>query len=428
MKVDNPLSARAPAPRPQKNRAPGVFAWAMTVSITAIVMFFVGARFAPDFGHYSAASGLDYSRLDAVANALAKNYDGKIDKNKLIDGAAAGMANSLNDPYTTFFTAADAKSFNSDLNGTINGIGAELGRNSDGQLEVISPIDGSPAKKAGLRAGDVIAKIDGKDSLALDPDAAVGKIRGKVGTLVKLGILRDGQPLEFTITRAKIAVPSVRWKISDDGGKTWIVSGDTEKFALTASSKNAKIGYIQISQFADDTADLATKAATALKQAGVKGVILDLRGDGGGYVDAAVSVSSLWLKQGQTVVKEVGKNNQVLGTETATGDPILDGVKTVVLIDGGSASASEITAAALHDNAGATLVGQKSYGKGVMQDLIDLDGGAQLKVTTARWFTPAGKNIQGGGIKPDREVKLTEEQLDRGDDTQLTAAVQELAK
>lgn len=411
-----------------RRREPSFFAWIMTVFIVGLVMFFVGARFAPSFGNYSGASGLNYARLDEVANALAENYDGKIDKNKLIDGAAAGMANSLGDPYTVYFTADEAKEFNNDLNSTIIGVGIELGQTASKQLEVISPIDDSPAKKAGILAGDIITKIDDKDSMSLDPDKAVTQLRGKAGSLVKLTILRGDKTLEFSITRAKITVPSVSWKISDDGGKTWALNGDDAHFKQIASSSTKKIGYIRISQFSNDTATLSAKAATALKDAGVSGVILDLRGNGGGYVDAATAVSSLWLDQGQTIVKEIGKNNQTLGVETASGSPILNGIKTVVLIDGGSASASEITAAALRDNGDATLIGQKSYGKGVMQNIIDLTGGAQLKVTIAKWYTPNGKNIQGNGISPDKNVDLTTEQLSAGNDTQLNAAVEEIAK
>jgi carboxyl-terminal processing protease len=229
-------------------------------------------------------------------------------------------------------------------------------------------------------------------------DVAAAKIRGPKGTSVTLKVVRNGtQNLTFTITRADIQLPSVTTKVLD-----------------------GNIGYMQINSFADDTASLASQGARSLKQANVKGVILDLRGNPGGRLDAAVSVASLWLPSGSTVVSEKGTGGEQ--TYTATGDSLLLHIPTVVLIDNGSASASEITAGALHDNNAAYLIGVQSYGKGVVQQLLPLDDGGELKVTVASWYRPNGQNIQKKGIAPDQTVSLSDDNLAAHNDTQLTAA------
>ncbi len=435
MKIENPMkrseksltkeisrktsTTRRPAPKVPLLPSLAVMA------VLFIAGIFIGTRLT--LGPSISGDSLNFAKLNEVYSALEKNYTGKLDNNKMIDGAATGMVNALGDPYTEFFTADQAKQFNSDLNGTLSGVGIQLGQNDKKQLEVVAPIDGTPAARAGILAGDVIAKIDGKDSISLSTDVAVDKIRGKSGTTVSLTIIRGSETKEFKLTREKISVPSTTWKISNDNGKTWTSNND-DNFANALSAGGEKIGYIRISQFGEDTSSLSTKAAQDFAKNGVKNVVLDLRGNGGGYVDAAQGLVSLWLPYGTEITKEVGKNNAVVGNVTASGGNVLEGVKTVVLIDGGSASASEITAAALRDNGAATLIGEKSYGKGVMQQLVNLSDGAQLKVTIAKWMTPKNKNINHDGIEPDQKVSLTSEQLASGNDTQLSAAVAEFAK
>jgi carboxyl-terminal processing protease len=231
-------------------------------------------------------------------------------------------------------------------------------------------------------------------------DAVVQKIRGKAGTKVTLTIIRgDAKPFDVTITREKITVPSVKYE--EDGD----------------------IGYLKISQFGSDTVSLTQKAAKEFKAKHVKAVILDLRGDPGGYLNAAVGVSSLWLDNGKTVVQE-RRGNTVVGTETASGDNILNGLPTIVLIDAGSASASEITAGALHDNNAAQLVGEKSFGKGSVQQVEKLSDGSELKITIARWYTPNGKNIDKQGIKPDITVSSDGVNVAEGKDPQKDKALQ----
>jgi carboxyl-terminal processing protease len=342
---------------------------------------------------------LDYSSVNQVYQSLKQNYDGQLSQSQLLDGLKHGLATATKDPYTVYFTPQEAKDFNNQLNNSFSGIGAQLGQDSDGNLEVIAPIDGLPADKAGLKAQDIITSINGTSTSGMSVDDAVNKIRGPKGSKVKLQVIRDKtQPLSFTITRDDITVPSV---------KTKTLPGN--------------IGYIQISTFADDTVNLAQKAADQFKQDNVKGIVLDLRDDPGGLLDAAVHVSSLWLPQGQKILDEK-RGTTVVDSNAALGGDELHGIPTVVLIDAGSASASEITAGALHDNHAAYLVGQKSYGKGVVQQLINFGDGSQLKVTVASWYRPDGQNINHRGITPDQTVKLTDADAKAGNDTQLQAA------
>jgi carboxyl-terminal processing protease len=324
-------------------------------------------------------SSLNYTSVNQVYQALKNNYDGKLTETQLENGLKHGLAEATDDPYTVYFTASEAKSFNDELNNAFSGIGAELGANSSGDLEVIAPVAGTPAAKAGLKAQDLI-------------------VRGRAGTKITLGVVRGGgQSLNFTITRANLTVPSV-----------------------TTKTLPGNIGYMGISTFADDTSSLAQKAADQFKQENVKGIILDLRDNPGGEVTAAQSVSSLWLKQGQTILQEK-RGNDVIETDYASGNDELHGIPTVVLIDGGSASASEITAGALHDNGDAYLIGQKSFGKGVVQQLINFNDGSQLKVTIASWYRPDGQDIEHKGITPDKTV-VEPSSASASNDPQLQAA------
>lgn len=347
---------------------------------------------------------LSYGDVDALYTSLKDNFDGQLDLGKLEDGLKHGLAAAADDPYTAYFTPKEAKEFSDQLNNSFSGIGAQLGKNSAGNLEVISPIDGLPADKAGIKAHDVIASVDGQSTSGMSVDAAVGKIRGPKGTTVKLQIIRDQKSQEISITRDDITLPSVKTKMLD-----------------------GNIGYVQITTFANDTTDLMQKAANEFKSKNVKGIVVDLRYNPGGLLDAAVNVSSLWLPSGKQVLQEK-RGDTVVRTYSSNGNDILNGIPTVVLINGGSASASEITAGALHDNNAATVIGEKSYGKGVVQQLVNFNDGAQLKVTVASWYRPNGQNINKKGIEPDKEIKLSEDDSKNGKDPQLDAAVQQLKK
>jgi len=342
---------------------------------------------------------LNYGSVNQVYQSLKDNYDGKLTEEQLENGLKHGLANSTKDPYTVYFTAKEAKDFNDDLNSTFSGIGAQLGQDKDGNIEIIAPIDGFPAQKAGLLPKDIITTINRQNTSGMSVDEAVSKIRGQAGSKVKLQAVRGhAQPLDFTITRQNIDLPSV---------KTKTLAGN--------------IGYIQVTTFADDTADLFQKAAQQFKKDNVKGIVLDLRDDPGGLLDSAVKVSSLWLAPGQKILDEK-QGSKVVDSQSSQGDDILHGIPTVVLINQGSASASEIVAGALRDNNAAYVIGEKSYGKGVVQQLINFKDGGQLKVTVASWYRPNGQSINHKGVTPDQIVKITPEQAKADQDPQLEAA------
>lgn len=349
-------------------------------------------------------ANLDYFSVEEVYDTLKTDYDGQLDTTKLLDGLKQGLAQASGDNYTEYMNPKEAQDFNSQLNGTFSGIGAELSKENN-VITIVSPIAGTPADRAGIKAKDVIASVNGQSTDKMTVDEAVRKIRGPKGTKVKLTIVRDGsQQLNLEITRDDINVPSVKSEIM-----------------------NSNIGYLTVSRFDDNTALLARQAALKFKDAGVRSVILDLRGNPGGVVDGAVGLSSLWLKPGQTVLSE-RRSGIVVRTYEAQGDPLLNGIPTVVLINEGSASASEITAGALHDNHDAYLIGQKSFGKGSVQQLEKLQGGGLLKVTIARWYTPAGRNIDKEGIEPDKKVEFSADDAKAGKDPQKDAATLYLQK
>ncbi len=349
-------------------------------------------------------SSLNYASLAQEYTALRENYNGKLTATQLLNGAKAGLAQAANDPYTEYFTASEAKDFNNQLNDSFSGIGAELGADSNGNVEIIAPITGSPAAKASLQPKDIIASINGKSTSGMSPDTAVSAIRGPAGTRVTLGVIRGGtQQLSITITRQNISVPTVQSKVLD-----------------------GNIGYMQVTTFGDDTGTLAQQAANTFKNDNVKGIVLDLRDNPGGLVTSAVDLSSLWLPSGKTIMQEK-RGSTVVQTYASTGTDTLQGIPTVVLVNGGSASASEITAGALHDNGAARIIGTQSYGKGVVQEILDLSGGAQLKVTVASWYRPNGQNINHKGITPDQIVNMTSSDANSGNDTQLNAAETYLA-
>jgi carboxyl-terminal processing protease len=345
------------------------------------------------------ANALDYSSVNQVYDILKKDFDGKLDKNQLTDGLKTGLVNATGDPYTEYFNPKDAKEFNDQLKGSITGIGAELGT-SGGNIVIVAPLAGFPAEKAGLKPKDIVAAINGKTTTGMTVSTAVRSIRGDAGTKVTLTIVRsNGNPFDVTIAREKITVPSVKWQV--DGS----------------------IGYMKVSQFTDDTIKLAQQAAQDFKAKNVKAIVLDLRADPGGYLTAAINLSSLWLDNGKTVVQE-RRGGTIVSTETASGNNPLKGIPTIVLIDGGSASASEITAGALRDNGAATLLGEKSFGKGSVQQVENLPGGSEMKVTVARWYTPDGQNIDKQGIKPDTVVTISDADAKAGKDAQKDKAYQ----
>lgn len=374
----------------------------LSIALVAVVAFVAGTRsdqlyaaIAPVFGIKASADTLDTAVLQQAFRELKANYDGTLDAGKLTDGAARGMVAAAGDKYTVFMDKDEAEQFNKDLRGEISGIGCEIGVRGD-RATVLRVLADSPAEAAGVRPGDVFASVNGESVEGMDATTVASKVRGEKDTTVKLTMQRGEEQKEFTITRAQVTDASVRWSIDGD------------------------IGTITMSRFDDDTGKLANQAAAEFKARSVKGVILDLRGNGGGYLNAAVDVAGIWLDNKVVVTEK--SNGKVTGTEkTGSGAP-LAGVKTVVLVNGASASASEIVAGALQDHKAATLVGEKTFGKGTVQKVVNLLDGRLLKVTIARWYTPNGKNITKEGISPDKKVELTSDDANAGRDPQLETA------
>jgi carboxyl-terminal processing protease len=351
----------------------------------------------PTFGARVETGTLDDESLQSVYQTLKANFNGKLDDAKLIEGAKQGMVAAAGDPYTVYLSKEEAEEFNKELSGEIGGgIGAEIGVRS-GQPTVIRTLPDNPAEKAGLHAGDVIVAVNDESADGWDAERAVRAIRGEIGTTVKLIVARAGDRQELTITREEINNPSVSSELRGD------------------------VGILTVNRFDQNTVSLVRKTVTDLKSQGMKKVVLDMRGNGGGYLDASQGFAGMWLQDKLVVsVKATNGGEQKLESE---GDPLLKGLKTAVIVNAGSASATEIVTAALRHYKVATVVGEKTFGKGTVQELIPLDNGSLLKVTIKRWYTPSGGNVDQDGIKPDIEAGLTQADLDAGRDPQLDAAI-----
>ena len=356
------------------------------VSVFMLVLGFAGGLriddirnlIAPVFG-LKKVERIDFSNVEKTYQALASNFDGEIDKQKIIDGASKGLVEAVGDKYTEYMTSKEAEEFNKSLSGDVGtGIGVELAKDGD-SVKVVRVLAKNPAESAGILAGDVISKVNGEDVSKENTSEISKKIRGDAGTTVKIGVVRGNEKKEFSVTRAKIENPSVEL------------------------SKKDGVATLSIYRFDSETGVLAKKYAEEIKNEGISKVILDLRGNGGGYVQAAKTVASLWLEKNALIVSEK-TGLKTVEEIRATGDNPLKGIKTVILLDGSSASASEIVAGALKEHKAAQIVGEKSYGKGSVQTTIDMPNGALLKVTIAKWFTPSGKNISNNGISPDIKV------------------------
>lgn len=377
--------------------------WFLTLVIVAIVSFVAGARsdalfanVASVFGVRTSNKTIDLSSVQKTYQELIANYDGKLDTQKLIYGASRGLVEAAGDPHTAYMDPDETKEFDKSLSGQIGGgIGAEIGLRSN-KPTIIKPLENSPAQKAGIKAGEVIVKVNDEASSDWSVEKVVSKIRGEVGTSVKLTLLSGGQTREVSVVRQNIVSPAVESEI--DG----------------------EIGILKVNRFGDDTVSLSRKYASEFVEKGVKKVILDLRNNPGGTVGAAQGLLGIWLDNQVAMTERRG--SEIVKTLRTTGTPILGNMKTVVLINGNSASASEITAGALREYGKATLVGQKSYGKGSVQIVLGLPGGSQMKVTEARWYTPKGKNIDKTGIEPDVKVDLSSDDVNNNVDPQMDKA------
>ncbi len=338
-------------------------------------------------------------------------------------GAIEGLTASLGDPYTVFFPPEEAKIFASEIAGNFEGVGMEVG-NRDGKLVVVAPIKDAPAEKAGVRAGDFIVKIDDKDSLTLVSDQAVKLIRGKAGTKVKLTLAREGvkAPIEISITRATIDLPTVKTTTKN----TVASAGDT---AEATGLRKDGIFVISLYSFSANSANLFRNALKEFVDSGSNKLIVDLRGNPGGYLEASVDMASWFLPRDKVIVREeFGKGKEEHLYKSKGYDIFSDKLRMIILVDGGSASASEILAGALSENGVAKLVGAKTFGKGSVQELINLTPETSLKVTIAKWLTPNGHSISKQGIIPDYVVPFTEDDLKNKKDPQMDKAVELLSK
>ena len=345
---------------------------------------------------------------DAMEVINEKYVDGPIDQQELLYGAVSGLVASLGDPYSVFLTPQKSEQFQEDLRGEFSGIGAEIGIRNN-QLLVVAPLEGSPAEAAGLRAKDAILAIDGESAADFSLDEAVNKIRGPQGSSVEITVIgeNDNEPHTVSITRDTIIVKSLESEIREIEGN--------------------KIGIITLRRFGEDTQGLLDSAVTDLLQQNVSGIVLDMRNNPGGYITSAIDIASFWVQDGQAVVIEEFGDGKI-NTYDASGAARLNEIPTVVVVNEGSASASEIVAGALRDYGLAKLVGKQTFGKGSVQELINLPEGADIKITIAKWLTPNGHNINVDGLPPDIEVELTEDDVNNFLDPQLDKAIEELVK
>ncbi len=353
-------------------------------------------------------SGVDFSKFWQAWALLNKNFvetqsssTAPTDQEKLY-GAIKGLTESYGDPYTVFLAPVEAQQFNEAIAGSFSGVGMEMG-NKDGKITVIAPLKGSPAERAGILSGDTVIMVDATSTQGLSVDDAVKLIRGPKGTTVKLTLERASttQPIVVSIVRDTINVPTI------DG-----------------SSKNG-VYTIALYSFTQNSAELFRGELRKFVQSGDKKLILDLRGNPGGYLEAAVQMASFFLPIGQTIVTEDYKGKQTNSVHRSLGYNVFagKGVKMAILVNQGSASASEILAGALQQNGVATVVGMPTFGKGSVQQLLQLGGGAEIKITVARWLTPNGSSISDGGLQPDIKAERTAEDFQANKDPQMDAAL-----
>ena len=331
---------------------------------------------------------IDFSLFWEAYHKLKENfYDkSKIDPQKILYGAISGMAKSSQDPYTNFFDPKQAKIFEEDVKGYFEGVGMEIGIKK-GKLQVIAPLENTPAQRAGIKAGDLILKIDDKETTDMSVEEAAMLIRGKKGTKVKLTIFREEwkAPKEIELTRDIIEIPSLKFEKKDG------------------------IFYLRVFQFSEKLLNDFQKIAFEISKEKTKKIILDLRNNPGGILDVAVNVAGYFLERGKlVVVEDYGEGKKI--QHKSPGPGILKDAEIVVLINGGSASASEILASALRENLSTILIGEKTFGKGSVQKMEKLSDGSFLKITVAKWLTPKGNQISDIGITPDIEVKEEEKE------------------
>lgn len=375
-------------------------------AVLAVIGGIIGANWNNIFGKYGPYLGLadtsqnvNWSSLNEVYNKLASSYNGEINNSDVIEGAKKGLTDALGDKYTVYMDAEETEEFYNDLHGEVGaGIGVEMGER-DGYVRILRTLPDNPAREAGMLAGDIFYKVDGEEVYTMTSEEISKRLRGEPGTEVKVMVARDGEEKEFTLIREEINNVSAYVDYKDS------------------------TAIVTVTRFDDDTGKMVQDIASEFAGKGINKVILDLRGNGGGYVNAAVDLLSLWI-DGDVVVQQKSLKMSDSTMKTTRGKAILDGMKTVVLVNGSTASASEITAGALQDYKKATVIGEQTYGKGVVQNLFTLSDGTTLKVTTADWHTPLDRSINGEGITPDEIVKRSYDDINNMRDPQMDRALQ----
>ncbi|MDP4145070.1 MAG: S41 family peptidase [Bacillota bacterium] len=332
---------------------------------------------------------MKFSKMFAVRNQLYKYYDGTIKDDDLAEGAIKGMTAALKDPYTVYMDKTEASNFNKEIQGQeYVGVGLQVGVKDD-KIIVTAPFEGSPADKAGIKIGDIIEKVDGTAYTGKDLEKAVAAMKGKEGTNVTIGLNRAGKgSFDVTVKRQKVVTNTISGEMIDNN-----------------------VGYIQMTMFDDNTAANFNKKLSELQAKGMKGLILDLRDNGGGSLEQCIKITSNFVDKGKVIVYTVDKNQHRENYNSVGGSAI--GMPLVVLVNGNTASASEIFSGAIRDYKLGTLVGENTFGKGVVQTMFDTGEGTMLKVTISKYYTPNGENIQHKGIKPDVEVKYPDELKDK---------------
>ncbi|GKQ42722.1 peptidase S41 [Companilactobacillus sp. RD055328] len=349
------------------------------ITITAVIAYFNYAN------TYNQTEQADLQRFTTVYNDLNKSYYKKTDSEKLINSAISGMVSSLNDPYTEYISAENMESFNNNISGDVSGIGVVVSTKSN-EVKVVSVVSDSPADHAGLKADDVIVKIDNKNTSKMTLEETSKNIQGKSGTSVKLTINRGNKTFTKKIVRKKLTISSIEWKVDKD---------------------NKKVGYVLIKEFTDNTAKDLKNALKKLDKRQVERVIIDLRGNPGGQLDQAVSAAGLFLKNGSTVVSTTDRSKEKITYKVKKSDN--NGYKfkkpVSLLVDKNSASAAEVFTAALNENIKTPIIGETTYGKGIVQTIVPVDTTSEFKLTTAKWLTPNNNWIHHKGIKPTIAVK-----------------------
>ena len=358
----------------------------------------------------TSGAAIDWSKVsekeEAIYNTIDDYYLNEIDNDKIQNGIFKGMVDSLGDPYTVYYNSEEYKQFTSSSSGTYSGIGVAVSQNvTTGAITIVKTFKKGSGEKEGMKPGDVIYKVEGKKIEGLELSKVVSMIKGEEGTFVKVTVLRDGKEIEFNLERKKLEVDTINYRMEDRSGK--------------------KIGYISVSEFDEVTASQFKSAISELSKEGMEGLVIDLRDNPGGLLDVTCEMLDRMIKKGLLVytVDKYGKRVDEDATDSDSFDK-----PVAILVNGNSASASEVFSGAMKDYKAATLVGTKTFGKGIVQSIVPFGDGTAMKVTVSKYYTPNGVNIHGTGIKPDVVVELSKDatkngKYDRKYDNQLTKAL-----